>query len=94
MPVYAIAQGRTVNRAMHDDSVTKASPPLEAHGAKILAVTEAPDVIEGSIDNPRFVLLEFASREVFKRWYESPEYQAILPLRLASVPGSLVVIGD
>ena len=94
MPVYAIAQGLTVNRAMHDDYVAKAIPTLEKHGAKILAVTEAPDVIEGSIDNPRFVLLEFASREAFKRWYESPEYQAILPLRLASVPGSFVVIGD
>ena len=76
MPVYVIAQGRTVNRAMHDDYVAKAIPTLEAHGAKILAVTEAPDVIEGTIANPRFVLLEFASREVF---------QALV--RVAGVPG-------
>jgi uncharacterized protein (DUF1330 family) len=92
MPVYVIAQGRTVNRAMHDDYVAKALPTLERHGAKILAVTETPDVIEGKVENPRFVLLEFASRERFRTWYDSPEYQAILHLRLESVPGTFVVI--
>ena len=93
MPVYAIAQGTTVNRALHDDYVAKAIPTLEAHGAKILAVTEDPDVVEGSLAHKRFVLLEFPSREAFRAWYRSPEYQAILPMRLESVPGTFVVIG-
>jgi uncharacterized protein (DUF1330 family) len=93
MPVYAIAQGTCVNRALHDDYVAKAIPTLEAHGAKILAFSEDPDVVEGTLANKRFVLLEFASREAFRAWYDSPEYQAILPMRLESVPGTFVVIG-
>ena len=92
MPVYVIAQGRTVNRPMHDDYVAKALPTLPPYGGKILAVTETPDVIEGKVENPRFVLLEFPSRERFRAWYDSPEYQAILQLRLESVPGTLVVV--
>jgi uncharacterized protein (DUF1330 family) len=92
MPVYAIAQGRTVNRAMHDDYVAKALPTLTRYGAKILAVTETPDVIEGTVEDPRFVLLEFPSRERFRAWYASPEYQAIVHLRLESVPGTFVLI--
>ena len=59
MPVYAIAQGTCVNRALHDDYVAKAIPTLEAHGAKILAFSEDPDVVEGKLVDKRFVLLEF-----------------------------------
>lgn len=92
MPVFVIAQGRTVNRAMHDDYVAKALPTLPPHGGRILAFSETPDVIEGNVLNPRFVLLEFPSREAFRAWYDSPEYQAILPLRLESAPGTLVVV--
>ena len=92
MPVYVIAHGRTVDRPMHDDYVAKALPTLPPYGGKILAFTETPDVIEGSVADPRFVLLEFPSREAFRSWYDSPEYQAILPLRLESAPGTLVVI--
>jgi len=93
MPVYAIAQGTTVDRAMHDDYVAKAIPTLEKHGVKILTVTEEPEVIEGTIANKRFVLLEFASKAAFHAWYDSPEYRKILPLRLRSVPGTFVLIG-
>jgi uncharacterized protein (DUF1330 family) len=92
MPVYVIAHGRTVNRPMHDDYVAKALPTLPPYGGRILGFTETPDVIEGTVKNPRFVLLEFPSKEKFRAWYDSPEYQAILPLRLESAPGMLVVI--
>lgn len=47
--------------------------------------------MEGTIDHPRTVVLEFPSREVFRTWYDSPEYQAILPLRLESAPGTLLL---
>ena len=30
----------------------------------------------------RIVILEFADTAAFKRWYNSPEYQKILPARL------------
>ena len=92
MPVYVIAQGRTLNRAMHDDYVAKALPTLPKHGGKILAFSEAPDAIEGSVPSPRVVLLEFPSREAFRAWYDSPEYQAVLPLRLESAPGTMILV--
>jgi uncharacterized protein (DUF1330 family) len=92
MPVYVIAHGRTVNRALHDDYVAKALPTLPPYGGKVLAFSETPEIVEGSVKDPRFVLLEFPSREKFRAWYDSPEYQAILPMRLESAPGTLVVI--
>ena len=58
---------------------------------KILAFDLEPEIVEGPVTHPRTVLLEFPSREAFRAWYDSPEYQAVLPLRLQSVAGTLVV---
>lgn len=90
MSVYVVAQGRIDDRAMHDDYVEKAVPTLPPE-AKVLAFDLESEVVEGSGTHPRMVLIEFPSREVFRRWYDSPEYQAILPMRLQSVDGTMLL---
>ena len=92
MPVYVVAQGRIENREMLDEYVAKALPTIQSSGGRVLGFDEAPDVIEGGIDHPRTVIVEFPSREAFRAWYDSKAYQAILPLRLQSAPGSLIVV--
>ncbi len=87
MSVIVIAQGTIKDREKIDAYLAKAGPTTGAHGGKILAFDEAPDVIEGSISNPRTVLLEFDSKDAFNSWYNSPEYQEALPLRLEAAPG-------
>ena len=49
-------------------------------------------MLEGENRPGRVVVLEFPSREQAKRFYDSPEYQAILPLRLAAAEGSLLLV--
>ena len=56
-----------------------------------MAFDETPEVVEGTIDYPRTVIVEFATREAFRAWYDSPEYRAILPLRFEAAPGTLIV---
>ncbi|MGI9524555.1 MAG: DUF1330 domain-containing protein [Hyphomicrobiaceae bacterium] len=46
------------------------------------------EIAEGEELPPRTVILEFPSFSQVKAWYNSPEYQAILGLRLASATGS------
>ena len=38
------------------------------------------------------VLMEFPDMETAKRWYNSPEYQQILPLRTDNAIGDLVLV--
>lgn len=38
------------------------------------------------------VLMEFPDREAAMRWYNSPEYQAILPLRVRNAISDIVLI--
>ena len=40
----------------------------------------------------RIVILEFADTAAFKRWYNSPEYQKILPGRLNNATGRAFVV--
>ena len=92
MPVYVIAQGRIENREMLDQYVSKVIPTIQSGGARIVAVDESPEVVEGEVEYPRTVILEFPTREAFRSWYDSAEYQEILPLRLDSTPGTLIVV--
>ena len=92
MPVYAVAQGRIENREMLNQYVAKVMPTIQAGGGRILGFDESPEVVEGELDLPRTVILEFPSREAFRAWYDSADYQAILPLRLDSTPGTLILV--
>jgi uncharacterized protein (DUF1330 family) len=40
----------------------------------------------------RIIILEFADMEAVKRWYNSPEYQKILPMRLDNSTGRAIII--
>jgi len=92
MPVYVVAQGRIENREMLNEYVAKALPTIQSGGGRVLGFDESPEIIEGEIEHPRTVILEFESQGAFRAWYDSEAYQAILPLRLDSTPGSLIVV--
>jgi uncharacterized protein (DUF1330 family) len=92
MPVYAVAQGRVENRQMLNEYVSKVVASIESGGGRILGFDEAPEIVEGEVDCPRTVIVEFPSLDAFREWYDSDGYQAILPLRLESTPGTLVVV--
>jgi len=92
MPVYVIAQGRIEDREKLDQYVAKVIPTIQAAGGRVLGFDETPEIVEGEVEYPRTVILEFPSREDFRTWYDSAGYQAILPMRLESTPGTLIVV--
>jgi len=48
--------------------------------------------LEGNAQGNRRVVIEFPSRAAAETWYHSPEYQAILPLRLAHSQGHIALV--
>jgi uncharacterized protein (DUF1330 family) len=54
---------------------------LTQYGGRFLARAGATELIEGGPEPKRIVILEFANAAAIKRWYNSPEYQKILPNR-------------
>ena len=61
---------------------------LSKFDVEILAVNENTEILEGQTGHDRLVILKFPSRDEALRWYNSPEYQEIIGLRLASASGS------
>ncbi len=92
MSVFAVAQLRIDNRELLDQYVEKVIPSLKIGGGRIIAFDETPDVIEGTIEYPRTVIIQFESKEAFRTWYDSAEYQAIIQMRLDAAPGTVIVV--
>ena len=51
---------------------------------KLVVLDDAVTPVEGDWHGGRLVIIEFEDEEAFREWYDSPEYQAALPLRLAA----------
>ena len=65
-----------------------ASPTVAAHGGKFAA--RGPiEKLDGDWDAMGGVVIEFSSAEAVRTWYNSPEYQAALPMRLEAARGTL-----
>ena len=65
---------------------------VEQYGGQYLASDGHVEVIEGEWSPLRTVLIAFKTREDLDRWWNSPEYQAILPFRLKAAKGAAVVV--
>ncbi|MFQ5775631.1 MAG: DUF1330 domain-containing protein [Kiloniellaceae bacterium] len=65
---------------------------IEKFGGRYLVRGGAVDVLEGDWTVPRLVILAFDSVERASKFYASPEYQEILPLRLAAAKGTVAIV--
>lgn len=67
---------------------------LEKHAAEPLVYDVHPEVVEGESNLQATVVFRFESVEAAKAWYHSPEYQAVLPIRLRSSEGIARFVGS
>ncbi|MGD1880471.1 MAG: DUF1330 domain-containing protein [Kiloniellaceae bacterium] len=92
MPAYVIAQ-LTVTDPEGFEAYRQAAPPvIEAYGGRCLVRGSTTSPLEGDHDKPRVIVLEFPDKAAAERFYNSPEYQEILPLRRNTATGSVVVV--
>ena len=68
-------------------------PILNQHGGRVLAVNDAPEVLEGDADGRRLVILAFDDREAALGWARSPEYQALAQHRHAASEAFIQMTG-
>jgi uncharacterized protein (DUF1330 family) len=65
---------------------------LALYGGKYLVRGGQSTQQEGNAQGNRQVVIEFASRAAAETWYNSPEYQAILPHRKANSEGHIAIV--
>ena len=59
-------------------------PVLQQYKGQLLAVSDAPEVLEGETAGGRRVVVAFENRDVAMAWWNSPEYRAIVVHRHAA----------
>ena len=76
----------------------KAFDTLIPYGGKAIVRTDDIDIREVRPDKgwtpTRLLIIEFPTLAAARAWYDCPEYQALLPLRLkARGPDNMVIVG-
>ncbi len=91
MAVYIIARITVTDPADYMTYAGQTVALAEKAGGRFLAKGGAQQFVEG--DGPgRHILIEFPTREQALAWYNSPEYQTILPIALRSSRRDVVIV--
>ena len=76
MTAYVIADVEVIDAAGYEEYRRQVPATIAAHGGRYLARGGATEKLEGSWLPKRCVILEFPDMATFKRWWDSPKYQA------------------
>ena len=92
MTAYLIVDELTVtNQEKIHEYIIKAGATLKANGGELLA-SGVPEVLEGSWQPKRCVLVKFDNLENLNSWWNSDEYQALIPIRNAVSASNIITI--
>ena len=93
MPAYLVVDTLLDDPAGYEEYKVRARPIAERFGGEYLARGGEMTVKETDLWAPaRMVLVKFADAETANRFYDSPEYQAILPLSKKSARRTAFVL--
>ena len=92
MRAYVIVQVEFLDQRTYDAYRKDVLPTIEAFGGRFLVRGGAMTKLEGEWPYSRTVVIEFPSRGEAEAWYRSPAYGKLLPLRLKSSRGNLVIV--
>jgi uncharacterized protein (DUF1330 family) len=81
MPAYMFVQLSVTDPAKFAAYREAVPAVVEAFGGRYLVRGGTVEVLEGTYDGRRLVLFEFPSVDAIKRFWHSPEYAKVKPLR-------------
>lgn len=93
MAAYLIANIESIHDQASYDEYRKHTPGvIQQYGGKFIVRGGAVTALEGGWDPGRCVVIEFPDLTTAKKFYHSPEYQKILPLRLKASKGKAIIV--
>jgi uncharacterized protein (DUF1330 family) len=93
MAAYLIARVHVTDQETYDKYRARTPDIIAQYQGRFIVRGGKNELVEG--DNPelnRIVVVEFASYEQAKTFYESPEYQEILPWRKQASQSQVVIV--
>ena len=92
MPAYVIAHIDVKDPARYEDYKKMSPVSIEQFGGRFVARGGKTEVLEGTWQPKRLVLLEFPSVERAREWWASDEYAPAKALRQATSIGDMIIV--
>lgn len=92
MAAYVIAEVEVTDPAGYEPYRPLAAASVAQYGGRFVVRGGRAERLEGPDEPPRLVVIEFPDAAAARRWYNSPEYQAALPIRLANSRGRVFIV--
>jgi uncharacterized protein (DUF1330 family) len=92
MAAYVIAEIEITNPEGYKEYTAHVPATIANHGGRFLVRGGAAEVLEGDWPQKRRVIIEFASMEAARRWWNSPEYEKPKAMRRANSKGRLILL--
>jgi uncharacterized protein (DUF1330 family) len=92
MPAYLIAEIEVTDREAYELYRARTPAVIAAHGGRFLVRGGEAEAREGAAAAGRLVVVEFPDLAAARRFYDSPDYQAILPLRQRASRGRVLLV--
>ncbi len=92
MAAYIVLNIDVADPARYPDYVKVAAPTVEQYGGTYLVRGGRAERLEGGAQPKRVVILEFASYERAKAWWESAEYRAPKAMRQSCATSDTMLV--
>ena len=92
MAVYVLADITVTDPQEFQVYAQQSGATIEKYGGRYVARDGQPEALEGNWEINRIVLLEFATVEQVRAWYDSPEYSAIKGIRQHASNSRLLLV--
>ena len=92
MAAYVIGEVEIRDTEDYKEYAKRVPATIAQYGGKYLVRGGAMEPKEGGWSPKRVVVLEFASMEQARKWYDSPEYAPILAIRTRAAASRIIFV--
>ncbi len=92
MAAYIIAEVEVTDPETYATYRAQTPGVIERHGGRFIVRGGAAELLEGDLEPSRIVVIEFADIAAARRFYGSPDYQAIIGIRQRAANSRLVLV--
>lgn len=89
---YVIARVLVTDDGKYAEYAKLSTLALQKYGGRPLVRSGRHEILEGEINRPRNIVIEFESYDAAKAWYVSPEYQNARKARQGAFEGEWVLV--
>jgi uncharacterized protein (DUF1330 family) len=92
MAAYLLAESQITDQATYDSYKRQVAPVIAKFGGQFIVRGGPIEVLEGTWQPSKLVIIEFPDMGTLKSWYTSAEYAPLLALRQSAATDHLIAV--